>query len=306
MKRFGYVLVTAGLLLFGLTSTVRAGVHLPSLFSDNMLLQRDRKVRIWGSAEPGERVRISLSEPSGRSFAAALLTADSSGKWQTMIGPFHAGGPYVLTVAGKNTLTFNNVLIGDVWVCSGQSNMEFPLSNAKDADKAIASANYPEIRLFTVRRNTSDKPLDDVHGQWEVSSPTTVQQFSAVAYFFGRDLYQRLHIPIRLIHSSWGGTPAEAWTSPGALEAVPDLKPILDRYANDLNDLPRLKSEYVKSLAEWNHENLYSDPGNKGEGLGYPIPSHDVKDWLTMSLPRYWEATGLNIDGAVWFRREVV
>src|SRR5258705_693674 len=166
----------AELFLFGLSvilvavlrQAVHAEVHVPSIIGDNMVLQAGIKVRIWGTAQPGERVTVTFASNK------ANATADAQGRWQTQIGPFKAGGPLVLTVAGSNTLTFSNVLVGEVWICSGQSNMEWPLVNAKGGADAVAQANYPEIRLFTVRKKTATSPLDDVEGRWVVTTPEHV------------------------------------------------------------------------------------------------------------------------------------
>ena len=272
---------------------------MPAIIGDNMVLQQDRKVRVWGTAGPGERITVTLN----RRTAGAVT--DPQGRWQAWLGPLKAGGPYILTIAGSNTLTFQNVLVGDVWICSGQSNMEFPLVNATGGAEAVAQANYPEIHLFTVQKNTSPTPLDDLKGHWVVTTPEQVGQFSAVGYFFGRELYQRLKMPLGLIHTSWGGTPAEAWTSHDALAAVADLKPILDRYEKSLETLPLRRAAYEHAVAEWEERNFYSDPGNKGEALGYADPALKETDWKQMNLPQFFETAGLVIDGAVWFRKEI-
>lgn len=280
-----------------LTSSARAEVHVPAIIGDNMVLQADMKVRLWGNASPGERLTVSFDSKS------AQTTADQQGHWQTFIGPFKAGGPFELTIRGGNTLTFKNVLVGEVWICSGQSNMEWPLINAKDGAKAVAEANYPQIHLFTVEKTTSATLRDDVKGRWVVTTPESVGQFSAVGYFFGREIYERLKIPVGLIHTSWGGTPAEAWTSYDALASTPELKPITDRYQESLKSLPQRQQDYERALAQWEKKNIYADPGNKGKALGYADPSLKEADWQKMNLPQYFETAGLNIDGAVWFRK---
>ena len=276
-----------------------AEVRLPAIISDNMVLQQGVKVRIWGSANPGEKITVTFDKKS------ANATADSQGHWETWLGPLKAGGPSELTVKGDNVVNVKNVLVGDVWVCSGQSNMEWPLINTINGADTVAKANYPEIRLFSVEHVTADKPQADLQGRWVVTTPDEAAQFSAVGYFFGRELYQRLKIPIGLIDSSWGGTPAEAWTSHEALLTSPDLKPILDRYTSSLNALPQTKEAYAKALAQWEEKNLYIDAGNKGEGLGYPDPATATADWSKMDLPQQFETAGLLIDGAVWFRKVV-
>lgn len=291
-------LVRIILLLFVCVGAVRAEVRLPAIISDNMVLQQGTKVRIWGNARAGERVIVTFQNKSSEAVA------DAGGRWQVFVGPLKSGGPASeLTVKGDNTLTIKNVLVGEVWLCSGQSNMEWPLANTIGSAETMAQANYPEIRMFRVEHHTSTEPLTDLEGHWIVTTPDEVAHFSAVGYFFGRELYQRLKVPIGLINSSWGGTPAEAWTSHDALVASPELKPILDRYANSLNMAPQAKEAYARALDEWEQKNLYIDAGNKGETLGYADPATSTADWSKMDLPQQFETAGMLIDGAVWFRR---
>jgi sialate O-acetylesterase len=278
---------------------VFANVRVPALIGDNMVLQRDRKIRIWGWADPNERVTVAI----GKDQTSAVT--DSSGRWQALVGPLKTGDPLELKITGNNTLTFKNILVGEVWVCSGQSNMEWPLINTKNGAQDVAQANFPEIRLFTVQKATASAPLDDVKGQWAAATPENAGQFSAVAYYFGRELYQKLKIPVGLIHTSWGGTPAEAWTDHATLASSPEFKPILDRYQTRLKDLPQQREEYERRLAEWTKTNLYLDQGNNGEALGYADLSTSVQDWKPMTLPQFFETAGLKMDGAIWFRKEV-
>lgn len=285
------------LILLSASIVARAEVHLPAIISDNMVLQQQTKVRIWGNARPGERVTVTLQQKS------SSTVADKQGHWETWLDHLKAGGPFDLTVKGDNLITIKNVLVGEVWLCSGQSNMEWPLINTVDGAETVAKAKDPELRLFTVRHDTATSPRADVEGQWVVTTPDEAAHFSAVGYFFGRELRQQLKAPVGLIHSSWGGTPAEAWTSHDALLAVPDLKPILDRYESSLNALPQAKDAYARTLAEWEEKNLYIDAGNKGEALGYADPNFTAADWSKMDLPQQFETAGLLIDGAVWFRK---
>ena len=287
------------LLSLSFAGAARADVRVPSVIGDNMVLQQGRKVRLWGTAEPGERVAVSFKGSGARA------TADARGRWEVFIGPLKAGGPFELTVAGKNRLTFTNVLVGEVWVCSGQSNMEWPLAGAQDGQREVAAADHPEIRLFTVTKSTAADPLEDVEGRWVVTRPETAARFSAVGYFFGRELHRRLKVPVGLINTSWGGTPAEAWTSRAALAADPALRPILDKYEKELQDLPRLRREYERARVEWERQYVSEDPGNRGEALGYANPAQEPSGWRKMTLPQFWESAGLDVDGAVWFRREV-
>jgi len=292
-----FSLVLLPLILFSVSIAARAEVRLPAIISDNLVLQQQVKVRIWGSANPGERVVVTLQQKS------AGTVADKQGRWETWLDPLKAGGPYELTVKGDNLLTIKNVLIGEVWLCSGQSNMEWPLVNTVGGAETVAQAKYPEIRLFTVEKHTAVSPLTDVEGHWVVTTPEDAAHFSAVGYFFGRELHQQLKVPVGLINSSWGGTPAEAWTSHDALLSSAELKPILERYESSLNALPQAKDAYARALAQWEEKNLYLDAGNKGEALGYADPAKATADWLKMDLPKQLETAGLLIDGAVWFRK---
>jgi sialate O-acetylesterase len=281
------------------SASANGAVRLPAIISDNMVLQQGIKAGIWGSANAGERVAVTFNKKTSN------VTADAQGHWQVLIGPLKAGGPFELTVKGDNVLTVKNILVGEVWLCSGQSNMEWPLANTTNGAETVAHANNSEIRLFTVEKHTSASPLTDVEGHWVVTTPDEAARFSAVGYFFGRDLYEHLKVPIGLIHSSWGGTPAESWTSNEALRSSPELKPILDRYESSLNALPQTKATYAQALAQWEEKNLYLDGVNKGEALGYADPSTSTAGWKQMELPQQIEAAGLLIDGAIWFRRVV-
>ena len=281
------------------TDVVWGDVRVPSIIGDNMVLQQGVRLRIWGNANPGERITIEFAKKSANTIAGA------QGQWEVWIGPFKAGGPFNLILKGTNVLTIKNVLIGEVWVCSGQSNMEWPLINSAQGAQAVAQANYPEIRLFTVEHKTSQSPVLNVEGRWVVTTPDEAAQFSAVGYFFGRELHQRLKIPVGLINTSWGGTPAEAWTTHEALVSSKELKPILDRYESSLKALPETKEAYARALASWEEKNLYIDSENRGEPLGYADPATVTADWGTIDLPKQFETAGLLIDGAVWFRKIV-
>ena len=285
--------------VFVVANSAYGEVRLPAIIGDNMVLQQGTKVRIWGNANAGEHVAITFGKKISNTVA------DAQGRWQVSIGPLKAGGPFELTVKGDNVLTIKNVLVGEVWLCSGQSNMEWPLSNTTGGADTVAQANNSEIRLFTVEKHTASSPLTDVEGHWVVTTPAEAAHFSAVGYFFGRELYQHLKVPIGLINSSWGGTPAEAWTSHEALLSSPELKPILDRLESSLNALPQTKAAYAQALAQWEEKNLYIDGENKGEALGYADPSTSTAGWSQMDLPKQIEAAGLLMDGAIWFRRVV-
>ncbi|MCS7237613.1 MAG: sialate O-acetylesterase [Thermoguttaceae bacterium] len=203
-----------------------ADVRLPKIFGSHMVIQQQRPVKVWGWADPGEKVEVSFAGQS------RSVVADSEGRWLVVLDPVSAGGPQSLVVAGKNRIQLEDVLVGEVWVGSGQSNMQWPVSRSMNAEKEIAEANWPKIRLFTVARKIAATPQEDCEGQWVVCTPQTIADFSAVLYFFGRKLHQELDVPVGLINSSWGGTMAEAWTSREALQTDPDFAPILERGAN--------------------------------------------------------------------------
>ena len=197
-------------------------VKLPALFSDNMVLQRDMPIPIWGTAEPGGKVTVLIGDEKEQ----ALVHDD--GTWEAILKPHPAGGPIEITISGETTITLKNVLIGDVWICSGQSNMEFTLRRGMNAEAEIAAANYTKIRLITVEQVASETPLNDITTTgWESCSPQTAGNFSAVGYFFGREIEQHHDIPLGLIHSSWGGTSAEAWTSMRSLKLHPDFQQVI-------------------------------------------------------------------------------
>src|SRR5581483_3284218 len=191
----GFALVPAGLF---------ADVKLPAVISDHMVLQQDMPVRIWGKADAGESVSLQFQgqKVSGK--------ADADGKWALFLMPMKAGGGADLTISGRNTVTVHDVLVGEVWIGSGQSNMELPMTRVNNSEQEIGAANFPQVRLFTVKKKVSETPLEDVEGSWQLCSPESVKTFSAVGYFFSRDLHQRLNQPVGFIHTSWGGTPAQA------------------------------------------------------------------------------------------------
>src|SRR5688572_26800681 len=190
-------------------SSAFADVSLPKIFSNNMVLQRDRTIKVWGWATKGETVTVTFNGQVKKA------KADANGNWMITLPAIQQGGPFVMTAAGKkNTVTLNNVLIGDVWVGSGQSNMEWVINSTNNAQKEIAESNYPKIRLFTVKKALSYTPKSDLAGgEWLECNPQTVGDFSAVAYFFGRKLVKELDVPIGLINSSWGGTNIQTWIS---------------------------------------------------------------------------------------------
>ena len=215
-----------GLVVASLGSMAAAALKLPAVIGDNMVLQQGQPVPIWGWTDKDAAVTVAFAGQT------ATATADAQGRWKVELKKLAAGGPHTMTIkSGKENRTLKNVLVGEVWVCSGQSNMEMGIEMAKDAQKEVAAADYPQIRLFTVDKSTASEPLNDCKQfrPWAECSPKSITNgawggFSAAAYYFGRELHKQLGVPVGLIHTSWGGTPAEAWTSRKALEAEPKLK----------------------------------------------------------------------------------
>jgi len=197
-----------------------ADVRLPHVIGNSMVLQRNVPIRLWGWAEPGEEVTARLLDKQ------AAGKADAQGLWKLELPAMPAGGPYELEIAGRNRLKLTDVLLGEVWVCSGQSNMAWPVSRAANAAEEIARADFPRIRFFSVPQKLAGEPADDVGGSWVACTPKSVEGFSAVAYFFGREVHRKLDVPVGLINTSWGGTPIEPWTPAAGFAAVPKLTPI--------------------------------------------------------------------------------
>jgi sialate O-acetylesterase len=219
-------------------------VRLAGVFGDRMVLQRDRPIAVWGRADPGEAVKVSFHG------ATATATADAEGRWKVVFGPFLASGDREMVVEGKNRVAIL-AAVGDLWLCSGQSNMGFPLRAAADAEKELADAADPRLRLYTVPARVAGEPQEEVAGQWQVCAPDTARDFSAVAYFFGRCLREHEGIPVGLVHASWGGTPAESWVRPRALADHPHLRPILAAWDEAMAAAPRGKTEFEAALAAW-------------------------------------------------------
>ena len=268
------------------------------LFTDNMVLQRGMADPVWGWTTPGQTITVIFR---GKTVKA---TAGPDGKWTAKVGPFPAGGPYTLTVSGPQTIALKNVMVGDVWLCSGQSNMEFGVGNGLNADAETAAANHPNLRLFTVNKRATLTPQDSTGGQWQACTPDTIKSqgtwngFSAVGYFFGRDLQQSLHVPIGLVLSSWGGTPAEAWTSETTLrKKVPDFDPQLDQ----LDAAKTGEPELAPRVAAWYAKN---DPGTPGN---WQDPALDDSAWKSFAQPGSFQASGIpelaGINGVVWYRK---
>lgn len=286
-----------------LPKSTATNVKSHSLICDNMVFQRNMPIVVWGTATPDGIVNVSLNGEK------ASVKTEATGKWKLELAPMKAGGPYELTIAGKDKIVFKNVMLGDVWVCSGQSNMGVAVKRSNNGHKEIKNANYPNIRLFSVPRAVSDKPLESVKASWKVCTPANIPSFSAVAYFFGRKLNKDLKVSVGLIHTSWGGTPAEAWTTYNTLANDPDFSPITDRYKKAIKKYPEAVKKYQEALKVWKKmkkgKKTHTDPKNTRFVKGWASVSFNDSDWKSMKVPKIWEEQGLKIDGLVWFRKEI-
>lgn len=266
-----------------------AEVQLPKIFSDGMVLQRDMPIRIWGRAEPAARVRVSIDQKS------AEAVADANGDWRATLEALPAGGPHALAVESEGArVTLSDVLIGDVWIASGQSNMEWPLRNARDAEAEIAAADFPNIRHFEVEKSIQFLPQEDVAGgAWEAATPETAGDFTAVGYFFARALVDELDVPIGLIHTSWGGTDMETWTRWEVAAQHGD-------YGDIDRDALQAQADRTADLIPLYEEAVANDKGIAGQ---WHLPGTDVSDWQPIAVPAEWSATPIGAaDGIAWFR----
>jgi len=260
-------------------------LKLPSIFTDHTVLQRDLPLTIWGWAKPQATVTAKIADQTGSAVA------DASGRWKIAIKPLLAGGPHELVVAaGSETVKISDVLVGDVWVCSGQSNMEWGLASARGGDEETKKANHPLIRLYQVPKVASFSPTSDIDTKWTTCNPTDAKVFSAVGYFFGREIQRQIGVPIGLINTSWGGTPVECWTPREVLEGDPANAYLLEKI-----ETYKAGGEIVP----------HTDPGNKGAGMGWADVNFDDSNWPSMTLPCTWHSKGMNCDGSVWFRRTI-
>ncbi len=226
---------------------VVAELSLPTLISDGMVLQRNSEVPLWGWGTPGTDVYVKV----GWSDETYSVRADGKGEWRVTVATGQAGGPYDIQVAGENSLTIKNVLLGEVWVCSGQSNMVYILAGSINGESVAAQANDDSLRFFQVPQRTGDVPAQDCYSQWQSCTPETARIFSAVGYYFGSELRKELGVPIGLIQPSVGGTPVDAWIEEDVLKSVPDFAVNVKRYYELLKDYPKAKKEYDKKLQEY-------------------------------------------------------
>lgn len=287
------------LLFLFLGTATRATIKLPALVGNNMVLQRDKPVKLWGYGKTGEKVSITFAGKT------ATSSVESNGKWHLVLPKMSAGGPYTMLIKGDNEITLSNILIGDIWVCSGQSNMEFNLHEAINAAQEIKNADYPKIRLFSIQKQICLNAQEDTKGNWVTCTPETAQYFSAIGYFFGRRINRDLNVPVGLINASWGGTVVESWISTDGL---------LDEetFGKKAQEVPKFDiAAYNQKQGDLNNK-WVSDFNSQDAGFKngeYLWAKADPADWSSIDLPTGWEFTGKpdlwEMDGVVWFKKEV-
>ena len=297
MKELKLLIVTL-IMLFtaGQISTSFAEVKPAKIFSSNMVLQQGIENTIWGWADKNEKISISINGKEVKT------RADKEGKWVVKLPSMEYGGPYTMTISGKNQVHFTNIMIGEVWVCSGQSNMEFPVSGVFNAKEEIADADFPKIRLFTVPKKVSKTPVSDLeNGEWTECSSNTVSDFSAVGYFFGRKVHQDLNVAVGIIDATWGGTVAETWISSETIKNDPDFADSWNELQDtDLANFEKLLKEKVKSVL--------GEVPNKDNGLelNYHKSVFGDSNWKTIQNPKLWEQQGYKeFDGIAWYRKTI-
>ncbi|HCE46868.1 MAG TPA: 9-O-acetylesterase [Lentisphaeria bacterium] len=300
-------------------------LRLPSIFSSGMVLQHGMDFPVWGWSAPGDRVTVEFADQKKNA------TAGKNGRWSVDLDPVAISRePRTMTITSSkiskspglkiskssnlpisksSSLQIKNILVGDVWVCSGQSNMEWPLKQTIGGDDAIRRSANPAIRLFSVPRVMADKPAEECDAIWMECNPETVAQFSGVAYYFGMELYRMLGIPLGLIHTSWGGTKAEAWTSREALKAYPELGHLtqesISNYKKALQPYTKIcKFDPPKGLKH-DSNGILADPGRNKLTADWAKPYYDDSRWVELNAPGSWESQGIMLDGAVWFRKKI-
>lgn len=282
-----------------------ATVKMPVVFGDNMVLQQKDTVPFWGKCTANKSLSL-VTSWNNRKYST---TSDGKGNWKLSVFTPGAGGPYQIELNDGVPLTIKNVLIGEVWICSGQSNMEMPLDGwgkVNNYKQEILAANYPNIRLLQTQRNTSTTPLYEAvaeGGGWQTCDPASVTNFSSTAYFFARNIYEHTHVPIGLIHSSWGGTVAEAWTGASSLKKMTDFGPAVTEMLHTSKDEATLLAQYKDDKNAWENQALAKDSGFAGN---WTSAAYKDGSWPTMSLPINWEKAGLEVfNGVVWFRKKI-
>ncbi|AUS04351.1 sialate O-acetylesterase [Pseudotamlana carrageenivorans] len=275
---------------------VNAQVELPLLFSNDMVLQRDKPIPVWGWASANEQIEVVFHNQIHKT------NANHHGRWKLDLNPEAAGGPFTLIIKGKNIIEISNVLVGEVWLCSGQSNMEFTVRQAKNFEEEVKDSNYPMIRQFYVENDMASQPKSKLKGgRWTVCNAENVAEFTAVGYYFAKEVYSKIKVPIGLIHASWGGTCVETWASKEALKSNKEFKAVIDKLPEtDIHEIARIQKEKRRAAIE----KLQGHPVSSKEESEYIKAVFNDKNWPEMQAPMLWENQQLgNIDGIVWMRK---
>jgi len=300
---FRPLLATLALTLAALTN-LHAAVRLPAIFSDHMVLQRDVVVPVWGWADPGEAVTVSIGGQTKN------VTADAAGKWSVKLDKLSANEPQTLVVSGKNKIVVNDVLIGEVWLGSGQSNMQMQMKGVQNIEQEKAAAKFPQIRVFTVKRNEQVAPQTDCEGAWVLCNPETVETFSATAYFFGRELHQKFNVPVGLIVAAVGATPVEGWTSMEKMNGRKELAPVFAEWEKKMRepfDPVKAQAQYQKQYAAW--KTNAAKRVAEGKPAGYapqkPVPPREDKNYPgNLFNGMIAPIISYAMRGAIWYQGE--
>ncbi|MFT3869959.1 MAG: sialate O-acetylesterase [Nibricoccus sp.] len=278
-----------------------ATLLLAPLFSDHMVLQRGQTNPVWGRDQPQQVITLTV-EGAKTAPAPISVTVGSDGSWRLACPELPAGGPYRLHVKGSTETVIDDVLVGEVWLASGQSNMEWKLPMSDGGPAEVAAANDPQLRMFTVVQAASKEPLTTANGSWRSASPKAAADFSAIGYYFAKELRQKLGVPVGIINTSWGGTRVEAWASREALRSVMDVEKEIAELAAAEKDLPRIRAEHAAKVDAWELQNFPIDRVNEGEPRGWAKLDFNETAWPTMTLPMFWQSAGMRFNGCVWFR----
>lgn len=272
-----------------------ANISIPSVFSDNMVLQRDTPIKIWGWAQIGETVTVSFKGEKKKTRTA------QDGRWEVIMSPSKYGGPYQIEIKGSNTIILKDVLVGDVWLCSGQSNMDMGVAGAKDADKELKDIDYPQLRIFSMPKVMRESLQETIEpASWHKCDVNSVASFSAVGFFFGRELTKDLNIPIGIIQSSWSGSKIQPWMSEERLSEFQDYIPALKDLPT--KDYALLSAKRDKDYTAWQDTLKHLDHGTIGEWYKFQF---DDSKWKSINLPFNWGTAGIEVNGVGWFRKEI-
>jgi sialate O-acetylesterase len=291
-------------------------MKLSSLFSDHMVLQNGEDLPVWGWSKPGDEITVKYipgKNCKNKKQTKKTITA-KNGKWTLKLDAMSVSTKGAQLVASskksKISLEANDILVGEVWLASGQSNMEWVVQNSVNSDKEIAAAKWPEIRMFTAPKRTDEKMVENINSNWEVCSPATVAKFSAVAYFFGREIHQKEKTPVGLLNISWGGSRVETWISKNGLMAEESTRKETSEYQielakGDVKERIANRDEFTADPIAWLKKRVKADPGNKAFAKGWADQEFDDSDWSEMKIPNVWQAGGIPENGIVWFRKSI-